>query len=248
MVSSIPETHVSRLDPDVSTFASHEPQRRPLDRVRWPAIIAGLFAALSVLAVLTVLGAAIGASTVDRNSDAGNFGLGSGIWGGISVLIAFAVGGYLAAHTSALRGTGQGALQGAMVWMVTIGLLVYLIAGLVGSAARTATDAATATASAAASNPQVTGAAADATQNGTTPPAAAQAGQAIQDASRNLQNSVGGEDVERAASTAAKGSWGTLIAMLLGLAAATIGGVMGARKNHHDDSVSVHTTRTTTTV
>ncbi len=66
----------------------------PTDRVRWGAIFAGLFAALAVLIVLGVLGLAIGLSSYNAGQPAANFGVGAGIWGAISALIAFAIGGW----------------------------------------------------------------------------------------------------------------------------------------------------------
>ncbi|HMO27051.1 MAG TPA: hypothetical protein PKB10_12360, partial [Tepidisphaeraceae bacterium] len=50
-------------------------------RFSWGAIFAGLFTALSVMLVLSVLGVAIGLSTVDRHDDPRNYGIGAGIWG-----------------------------------------------------------------------------------------------------------------------------------------------------------------------
>src|SRR5687768_5733380 len=41
----------------------------PTDRVRWGPILAGTFAALTTLAILSTLGAAIGFSSYDRGQD-----------------------------------------------------------------------------------------------------------------------------------------------------------------------------------
>ncbi|HEY0008312.1 MAG TPA: hypothetical protein VGB55_06290 [Tepidisphaeraceae bacterium] len=198
-----------------------------LDLVRWPAVLAGLFGTLAILAVLTVLGSTIGLANADRNSEAENFGLGAGIWGIVSVLISFAFGGWLAARTAAVHGTRNAFLQGAVVWMVTIALLVYLIFGALGAAARTAGTVAQGVVS----NPQVTGAAQNAAT--TNDPNA----QAVQDAAKN----VTAEDGERIADKAEKTGWGTLAAMVLSLAAAGGGAVAGAYKDDHDHSHGRHT-------
>src|SRR5688500_14685733 len=114
----------------------------PTDRVRWGPIIAGLFTALSVLALLGTLGLAIGFSSYDANDRLRNFGIGAGVWGAISALLAFFLGGMIDARTAAVAGRNNGALQGAMVWVVAIPLLIYAVSGLVGSAARTAASTA----------------------------------------------------------------------------------------------------------
>ena len=41
----------------------------PTDRVRWGPILAGTFSALTTLAILSTLGAAIGLSSYDRGQD-----------------------------------------------------------------------------------------------------------------------------------------------------------------------------------
>src|SRR5687768_350711 len=103
---------MNRYDVDATVI------NRPTDRVRWAAVFAGLFAALTTLVVLSLLGLAIGFSSYNAGEPLQNFGIGAGIWGAISAVIAFAVGGWLAARTAALAGRGIGALNGAMVWIV----------------------------------------------------------------------------------------------------------------------------------
>src|SRR4051812_31164139 len=70
----------------------------PTDRVRWAAILAGLFTVLAALVFFTVLGLALGLSTFDANNPRG-FAIGAGIYGIISALISFALGGFIAAKT-----------------------------------------------------------------------------------------------------------------------------------------------------
>jgi hypothetical protein len=119
-----------------------------MDRVRWGPVIAGLFVSLATLAVLATLGVAIGFSAADRNDSASTFGIGVGVWGAASALIAFFVGGLVAARTAATPVTAidteghlkndNGLLQGAMVWAVAIPLTTYLAASAVGGAVGTA--------------------------------------------------------------------------------------------------------------
>src|SRR3712207_507609 len=96
----------------------------PVDRVRWGAIFAGIFAALSTLLVLTLLGIGIGAASFDPGDRASGFGIGAGIWSGVSLLLAFLVGGFVAARTAAVTGQRNGALNGALMWAVAIPLLL----------------------------------------------------------------------------------------------------------------------------
>src|SRR5690606_22508797 len=118
-------------------------------RVSWGAVFAGLFTALSTMIVLTVLGIAVGLTASGADTTLSNVGLGAGIWGGISALISFFVGGWMAAWSRPTIHEGNGMLQGALVWMVSIVLLFYGVAsgigaaiGATGQAAQTGVEAA----------------------------------------------------------------------------------------------------------
>lgn len=174
----------------------------PTDRVRWGPILAGLFAALSTLALLSVLGVAIGLTAWDAGDPGTAFGIGAGIWGIISTLIAFGVGGWVAAATAAVRGETNGSINGAMVWAVAIPVMLFLAAGGLTSLAGTAAGAAD-------QNPQIMA----------YPQSPADTGAAME-----------GQAADEMADNAAWSAWGTLIALLLGLAAAAGGGYLGARK------------------
>jgi hypothetical protein len=87
----------------------------PVDRVRWAAVLASLIAVLMTVTLLSVLGVAIGLTTVTPGTMTGMFGLGAGLWSAINVLVAFMVGGWAAAHTAAVTGRANGAPNGAMV-------------------------------------------------------------------------------------------------------------------------------------
>ena len=166
----------------------------PVDRVRWAAVLTGLVVALMTVALLSVLGVAIGFTTITPGTIAGTLGPDTGVWSAISILIALVVGGWTAARTAAVPGRANGALNGAMVWVATT-LLVFAFLG---------SDIATLTA--VAGSIVTTG----------TQLAAPLTGQAAANAPDIL--SVG-----RIA------AWGMLLALLLGLVAATFGGLLGAR-------------------
>ncbi len=87
------------------------------DLVRWNAILAGTVAAIGILVASIVLG--------------GAFRLGSttswGIWGGVTLIIALFVGGWLAARTSAPGGTFSGLVDGSVVWATTLIALLFVV-------------------------------------------------------------------------------------------------------------------------
>ncbi len=71
-------------------------------RVRWGAVLAGWAVGLATQLVLTLLGLAIGAWSIDLQEaePAGGVPIGTGIWTGISMLISAFVGGYITARMS----------------------------------------------------------------------------------------------------------------------------------------------------
>jgi hypothetical protein len=186
----------------------------PTDRVRWGPIFAGLLCTLTTLAILSVLGLAIGATSYDADDRLRSFGIGAGIWAAVSALIAFFVGGMLSARTSATAGRNNAILQGAMVWMVAVPLLAYMMMGLVGTTARF-TNSAVNTAA------QVSNATVNAAQ-----PAVAAAPTAEQ-VKAQAQQLATPENVEAARQATAKAAWGTLLSLVLGLGAAAAGGMVG---------------------
>ncbi len=115
----------------------------PTDRVRWGPIWAGLLSAFFALLVLSLLGLAIGASTVNTgaavqgtgNQNAGSY---SAIWAGISAIIAFLIGGYVAGRTAAVHERGWAALNGALVFLLALPILLWLasqgLGALIGNA------------------------------------------------------------------------------------------------------------------
>jgi uncharacterized protein HemX len=196
------------------TYYEHMESVKPMDRIRWGAVFAGLVTALSTLLLLSILGLAIGLTTFEQSDQLSNFGIGAGIWGAISTIVAFLLGGWVAASTAAVRGRSNALLNGAMVWAVAIPLIMYLLGSGVGSMINTATDAAAAGATA------VTEA---------TNPTAGDAATAVDTAQAQVQQ-IDPATVENAAQNAGEATWGTLLALLLGLAAAVGGGLMGQRR------------------
>lgn len=182
------------------------------DRVRWGPILAGLATALTSLLFLSLLGLAFGLTVVNAGTAAAEGGAPQGtgttsaIWAGLSALIAFFLGGWVAGKTGAIFDRGWGAMNGALVFLVAVPVTLLLaslgmgaILGTLGSFAG--------------------GLNADPT---TAQGAAEQARQATQ----NIQPI----DVARAAERARNAAWGTLLGMVLGFGASTLGGMLGTRR------------------
>lgn len=201
------------------------------DRIHWGSIIAGLFAALSTLAVLSVLGLAIGLSSYDTGDALGNFGLGAGVWGAVSTLIAFLVGGWLAGRSVATISRGNRILNAAMVWAVTIPLVLYLLSSGIGSLLGTAGNIAATGVSAVA--PAAGAAVQEASEQPGAQATVQTAGSNLADSAQAtasaLGNQVTDEQVEQATETASGTAWGTLVGLLLGLAASILGGWLATR-------------------
>jgi hypothetical protein len=237
--------HVYRANGDVTT--DHDLHRnhidvdmvrivQPVDRVRWGAVLAGLFTTISTFILLSILGLAIGASAFNPGDDLADFGTGAGIWGAISALIAFFVGGMIAARSAAVTGRGNGTLNGAMVWLVMIPLALYMVSSGIGTTLRALGGvAATGIQAAAPIVGEAAGGAANLpglTVEGVQATAEA-AGQAITapEAQATVQAQVEAAlpSQQQVVDATETSSWGTLIALLLGLGAALLGGLAGAR-------------------
>lgn len=106
-------------------------------RVRWGAVWAGLLTALATLIVLAALGAALGLSVWDPIGRAEGFGWFAAIWGAISFLLAFLLGGWMASRSAVGLGDYSGVLNGAMVWALGISLVfvfTYMGGTILGTA------------------------------------------------------------------------------------------------------------------
>jgi len=184
----------------------------PTDRVRWGPIWAGLLAAFFTLLVLSLLGLAIGASTVNAgqaaqgtgNQNAGSY---SAIWAGISAIIAFLIGGYVAGRTAAVHERGWAALNGALVFLLALPLLLWLasqgLGALIGNANHIAGGL------------------------------GINLGQ-LSNTATGAAKTITSAQAQQAADTARNTAWGTLIGLLLGGGAAALGGTLGMRHAARD--------------
>ena len=199
------------------------------DRVRWGPIIAGLLTALTTLLLLGLLGLAIGLTTVNAGSAAAQggpppaAGTAAAIWGAVTALVAFFLGGWVAGRTAAVFDRRWGAWNGALVFMVAVPVTTWLAGQGLGFLAGTLGNFAGALnidASALANQAQ-------------------QAANQVQQAVRTTQPS----DVGQAAAGARYAAWGTLLGLLVGLFAAALGGALGTRREISLERATADVTR-----
>ena len=195
------------------------------DRIRWGPIIAGVVTAFAVLLFLTVLGIALGISALGGDDDPQTWGTAAGIWGGLSLLVAFFLGGWMAARAAATLSESDGPLNGFVTGAATLLLLLWLattaLTGALGFFASTVSNLAGAAAPVAM----------EAVDQGAVPP---QTQTAVDQAADNPEAAVPDQveqTAQQAADTASKaagpGAWGTTIAIILAVGAATLGGMVG---------------------
>jgi hypothetical protein len=132
-------------------------------RVSWAAIFAGAVVTLAVQLLLAMLGAGIGASTLDPlRTDDGSpsgsaFGMGAAIWWIVSSLIALFSGGWVAGRLSGAPRATEGGMHGILTWALSLLVLIYIVstatsavvrgaAGVLGTAANVAATGAAAAA------------------------------------------------------------------------------------------------------
>lgn len=200
----------------------------PVDRVRLPSIIAGLLTTLATLIVLTVLGLAIGLSRYDGTGNDNILGIGAGIWGAISALIAFGLGGFVAARSAATAsGPANGVFNGGVMWMAAIVLIIVLIGGGISSLLGLAGTALTAASNVAG---PVAGQVADQAAAGAAvaPAAGAAASSAVTNAVQSAQEALSPANRDRIAEDASRAAWSVLLTLGLSAAASLIGGAIGA--------------------
>lgn len=201
-------THHMPTDEVIShtAIAPQVESRNLPNRVQWGPILGGVVTTFATLLLLTALGLAIGASAFEPGTDLTEWGTGAGIYGILSAIAAFFLGGWVAAKTSATGGSFSGLMNGfvagavallALVWFSTSGLTNLF--GFVGANLANISDA-------------VSG-----VPTGEVESAAAEA---------VATSPITFADVE-------KGAWMTFIALSILLGSAALGGRMG-RNDRHD--------------
>lgn len=110
-------------------------QRQYFSAIRWGAVFAGLVSGTASYLLLTLLGLAVGLSAVDPASaePMGRVPLATGIWTGVSLLIASFIGAYVTGRMSGLSRASDGMLHGFVSWAVATLFYVFLATSAVGA-------------------------------------------------------------------------------------------------------------------
>ena len=102
-------------------------------RVSWGGVFGGVLVALGFLLLMTALGLAVGISAAQPGeSDAGTLGTGAGIWGGVSLLLALSLGGWVSTRIGAIFDGTTGFFEGALVWVVSVLMMLYFASSGIG--------------------------------------------------------------------------------------------------------------------
>jgi hypothetical protein len=211
------------------------------NRVQWGPIIAGVVAAIVAFLLLTILGISLGASVLDPANTAGEIGTWAAVWGALSVIIAFFIGGWIAARTAAVDGSFAALINGLMVgaagllfiiWLTAAGLgnLFGTIGSTVGSVLNVAAAAAPAAQEAVSQNAgQVETAVEETTGIDVDNPQAAAtavAGQ-VEEVTEQAEEAIAAADTPETFEAVRNGAIGTFLGLLLPLLSSTLGGWVG---------------------
>lgn len=188
------------------------------NRVQFGPILAGVLTAITTLLILSVLGLAIGASALEPRDAGESMGTAAAIWGIVSAIIAFFLGGWVAAKTAAVAGAGSGLINGLMVGAAIIALILWLtgsgVSALIGTLGSNIGDIVN---------------------------VVQDEGASTQDAQQQVdqaQEQVEQIDPNAAFNTVKDAAWGTLVGLIVPLVAAGAGGLLG--KNERDEVIQGH--------
>jgi hypothetical protein len=111
-------------------------------RVSWGAIFAGAIAVIAVELLLNLLGAGVGAATINPQQGqlpGQGMAVGAVIWFALSCIISLFIGGWIAGRLADSPSKQDGALHGFVTWAVASLFVVYMLStavgGLLGGAA-----------------------------------------------------------------------------------------------------------------
>lgn len=186
-------------------------------------VVAGVFTVLATLILLGEIGMALGLSVYDAGDRAAPYAIGAGIWGLISAVLSFLLGGYVAARLGRPAPGRAGAMHGGLVWAVCVPVIGFVAAILSISMV---TAAGVSTIAAVQADPAAAAEAAATVRARTGEPALA-AGQVRPALDPRLS---AGTKVESAAKAAGAVGWGAVAGLVLCLGAAGFGGALGASR------------------
>ncbi|HEX5044121.1 MAG TPA: hypothetical protein VFV75_14530, partial [Candidatus Polarisedimenticolaceae bacterium] len=207
---------------------------QPRSRVSWGALFAGVVVALATQLLLAALGMAIGFTALDPGDRGSAFGVGAGIWWLLSGLIALFLGGWtagrLANPTRKLDASLHGFATWALATLISAWMLTSAVGGVMGGAWSAVSTAATTTATTAAARPDLADRAGDLLrQAGVDPSQADELASRLKGEANSPQaQAEARQAADKAKEAASTASWFLFGMLLLGAAAATIGGAKGA--------------------
>lgn len=102
-------------------------------KLSWGGLIGGLFVAVGVWLLLTVLGLAVNLSAIDPNDPSASLrgvGVATGIWSVVVWIVALFVGGAVAGYSAGILERPRGAIHGFVLWSLATILSIFMIAGV----------------------------------------------------------------------------------------------------------------------
>lgn len=205
-----PRTETQTLDPQDYLSA--------VKRTSWGAVFAGVVAGVSLQLLFAALGMAIGLTVVAGTDPSGRtMGIAAGLWWLITGTLSLFAAGWVAGRLSGVIRARDGGLHGFVTWGATTVLALYLTTTAVGQLVGGTMHAVTQTANAA--RPVLQG---SPISNADVQGAADRASEATRELRENPQQAA-----ERAASHSVGASWWMFFGLLLGAAAASVGGYLG---------------------
>ena len=224
------------------------------DPIRWGPILAGVVTALAVMLFLTALGLALGFSVSSGDESPQDWGTAAGIWGGLSLLASFFFGGWMAGRGSAPGPDRFGLINGFVTGAATLLLIFWLAATtLTGALGFVGSTAASLGGSVAPAAIEAVADQAPPVDQGTVEEAAEDPAAAVDEAVPEDVQQQAEEQAEAAtqqaeevagavADAAGPSAWGTFFAILLALAVASIGGMLGQAERRFVPGSRVSTT------
>jgi len=103
----------------------------PRDHVRWGPSLAGTAVGLGLTAIMAILGLAIGSSAFEPGTDVTDWTTSAGVWGAVTVFVAFLAAGWVAGRAATTEDGGSSALTGfvagaallvTLIWLTTVGV------------------------------------------------------------------------------------------------------------------------------
>lgn len=105
-----------------------------LKRASWGAIFAGAVIAVALMALFSILGLALGLSTIELGEPVEGVPKTTALWWAASSIVATGIGAFAAGRLAGIPNPLTGALHGAAVWAVSSLVILWLAASAVGFA------------------------------------------------------------------------------------------------------------------